>query len=112
MLRLSDSEASKITEAVTPIFHGHLNNFSAGKYPDIEYSQLRTDFLVMATVSEPHIRRALLWKYGHWNKTHFPERHDVLIRRIADLWPGLAATLPVTPNMAFLSTYDVWRSLC
>lgn len=101
MLRLTESESKKIVLEIAPVFHAHLKKFSAGKYPDEDYERFLTDFADPARVGEPTIRSALLWKYGHWNKSNFPERHDALIRRIADLWPGLVATLPVTPSAAF-----------
>lgn len=101
MLRLTESESKKIVLEISPVFQVHLKKFSAGKYPDEDYDRFLKDFAAPATVGASSIKDALLWKYGHWNKTNFPERHDMLIRRIADLWPDLVAKPPVTPSAAF-----------
>ena len=101
MLSLTEDETHKILSAISGIFQTHLTKFSAGKYPDEDYDGFLRVFADPTTVGEPAIRSALLWKYGHWNKSNYPQRHDQLIARVVELWPDLVATLPATPRAVF-----------
>ena len=101
MLRLTEDESTQLVLRVAGLFQTHLNGFSAGKYPDLDYVGFLKAFAAPSTVDAASLRNALLWKYGHWNKSNYPERHDQLIARVVELWADLVATLPATPSAVF-----------
>jgi len=101
MLRLTEDESTQLVLRVAALFQTHLNAFSAGKYPDLDYAGFLKAFAAPSTVDAAALRNALLWKYGHWNKSNYPQRHDQLIARVVELWADLVATLPATPSAVF-----------
>ena len=109
MLQLTTSNARMIALAISGDFDQYLSKFSEGKYPEASYQNFVKVFSHPTNVGEPEIRDALRWKYGHWNKSHFPESHSLLIRRITTLWPDFVRTLPNQPSSAFTYFHTTFK---
>lgn len=102
---VTQTEASQIAERIAPIFQQVLNEYNFGKYPAADYSRFRVSFSAL-TAPRDDIEAALVWKWGHWGKPNYPQRHRYLIEEIQRLWPSF-----VTSGFSDISarTFQWWR---
>jgi len=86
-MKLTNEEAKRIAkEKIAPIFQKVSREYDFRKYPTSQYHIFRNSFATL-NASNTDIHNALIWKWGHWGKSNFPQRHKDLIEKIIQLWP-------------------------
>jgi hypothetical protein len=81
-----------------------VSEYDIKKYPPEAYDRVRTAFDRPVLVAPGTLREALLWKYGHLNKSGaIPPAHERLISEIQRGWPSAVAALPGAPKEDFLA---------
>lgn len=83
---LDADEAATVAQAIAADFDRIAAAYDFTKYPADDYRRFRERFASLAC-DNPEIRPALLWKWGHGNKSNFPAAHRDLIDKIESLWP-------------------------
>lgn len=83
---LDADEAATVAQAIAADFSRISAAYDFTKYPADAYRRFRERFALLAS-ENPEIRPALLWKWGHGNKSNFPAAHRDLIEKIESLWP-------------------------
>jgi len=103
-MAVTRSEASQIAERIAPIFPQVLNEYDFGKYPAAEYARFRAAFSgLTATLND--IQGALVWKWGHWGKSNYPQHHRDMIAEVHTLWPLYIASGVSTSSS---NTFQWW----
>jgi hypothetical protein len=92
MLNLSDRERQIIVDAIRLDFTSRVQHYDSRKYPEAAYEKLRIAFSTPKSVTDDDIKNALVWKYGHWHKSGYPEKHRILIGEIQNGWPDFVAS--------------------
>jgi hypothetical protein len=105
-MAITRAEANQIAESIAPIFQQVLDEYDFKKYPAADYSRLKISFSAL-TASHADIKDALVWKWGHWGKSNYPQHHRDLIAEVQDLWPSF-----VTSGFSNTSarTFEWWHS--
>ncbi len=101
MVSLSNTEADRIVQRILPELGHYADQYDQVKYPSPTYHGLIAAFQRPSHVASDDLRTALIWKYGHTAKLHFPEAHEKLIRTIQERWPGVASELATSAPKAF-----------
>lgn len=83
------TEADQIVRKISPILPAVVKEYDFGKYPADEYHVLKDQFAAIVAPCES-IEKALVWKWGHWDKPNFPQHHRLLISEIQELWNDFA----------------------
>jgi hypothetical protein len=107
MLNLSHSEKQSIVDAIRPVFKETVQLYDTRKYPEDEYERLQLAFRSPASVTRDDIRDAFLWKYGHWRKEDYPEKHKIIIAKIQAHWENFLGRQALTPEQV----YDHWADV-
>src|SRR5690242_18225572 len=103
-MEVTRAEASQIAERIAPIFRQVLREYDFGKYPAAEYTRLRAAFSSLtATLND--LQGALVWKWGHWGKSNYPQHHRNLIVEVYSLWPSYIAS---GASVSSSNTYQWW----
>ncbi|WP_034098565.1 hypothetical protein [Pseudomonas rhodesiae] len=84
--KTTPSEATLIAARIAPVFDAVLNEYDFLKYPAAHYQAFKTSYSAR-TAQNPQIADSLLWKWGHWGKPNYPQRHRNLIAEVEGLWP-------------------------
>jgi hypothetical protein len=100
---LTGREFATIVRRIRPIFGNVASRFDRAKYPLDVYEQALAAFARPTAVSADALRNALLWKYGHLNKSgRIPISQQRLIADVQRAWPRVAKGLPDIPEQAFV----------
>lgn len=81
-----------------------LNEYDFGKYPADDYQRFKLSFSSLKNENSD-INDALIWKWGHWGKENFPQRHKDLISEIEMLWPEFIES---GKSSTSADTYNWW----
>ncbi len=105
-MTVTPMEANQIAESITPIFQQVLDEYDFRKYPAAVYSRLKIAF---SSLTAPHadIKDALVWKWGHWGKSNYPQHHRDLIAEVQDLWPSFVKS---GFSNTSVRTFEWWNS--
>lgn len=86
-MKFTAEEAKIISrDKIYPIFYDVIREYDCRKYPTNQYKKFRNSFASL-NASNTDIHNALIWKWGHWGKPNFPQRHRELINEVTQLWP-------------------------
>jgi len=103
---INQNEASEIVNRIGPIFDRVLNEYDFGKYPAEDYQRFKISFSAL-NIPNTDIEDALIWKWGHWGKANYPQRHRDLIAEVQRLWPQFITS--GNGNSAG-NTFEWWRA--
>lgn len=103
---LSEGELSQIASTIQTDLSEMLNRYEHDKYPLAVYSSFQEKF-ASTQVNFSVIREALTWKWGHFNKSAYPNAHRRLIRRISRAWPQFERSAARSDGAA---TFEWWRN--
>src|SRR5262245_19195190 len=90
MLNLNDSQKQTLVDAIRPNFLARVQRYDSHKYPEAIYQRLRIAFHSPQSVKDDDIGDAFIWKYGHWHKSRYPDKHNILIGKIQKAWPDFS----------------------
>ena len=107
----SDQEIGSIITCISPIFIEHLTQYDERKYPPAEYEYLVKAFASRSNVTRDDVRRALVWKWGHFGKKKIPLTHEALILRIQQHWAHIVQKLSKSPSLESKRLFDLLRSI-
>lgn len=99
----SSAEACAIVRAITPEFKRYADRYDTKKCPPAVYERVRERFCRPVEVTADTLREAILWKYGHLGKPAIPPAHEALISQIQHGWSKAVASLPRSPEDAFVA---------
>ena len=103
---ITQAEAKQIVTRISPIFQQVLTEYDFRKYPAADYVRFQASFSALS-VPNHDIEEALVWKWGHWGKTNYPQSHRDLIATIQGLWTVFVGSgFSITPAR----TFDWWRT--
>lgn len=102
---ISQAEANQIATRIDPIFQHVLNEYDLGKYPAENYANFKIIFSNL-NPTDIQIREAMIWKWGHWGKSDFPQHHKNLIAEIQSLWLAFSES---SCSSTSRQTYEWWR---
>lgn len=105
MIYLTQEQLLTIKEEVEKKFNYYLSKYDSQKYSEDIYIQSKIKFKDPCKVTADDITQALLWKYGHINKSNYPDDHKKFIRIIIDNWPDFYKNSTYTLN----NMYDFWK---
>jgi hypothetical protein len=88
---ITSIETILIAQRITPILQDILNEYDYEKYPASDYARFKASFSALNS-SNSEIEDAMIWKWGHWGKPNYPQRHRDLIVEIQGLWPAFIAS--------------------
>jgi hypothetical protein len=103
---INQEEAEHIAARITPIFDRVSADYDFAKYPGADYLRFKTSFSSLNRINND-ISDSLRWKWGHWDKPNFPQRHKNLIAHIKLLWPQFVAS---GSGATSSRTYQWWSS--
>jgi hypothetical protein len=83
---IMQTEAIQIAKYISPIFVRVSSTYDFTKYPASDYDRFKRVFSSLAEVNN-EIGNALLWKWGHWGKANYPQKHRNLVAEVSHLWP-------------------------
>ncbi len=101
---LSTDEQRRIVDEIGSDFTDLIAKYDSRKYPEAPYLELQGKFRAFTTVSCEDIKRALVWKYGHWRKDNYPDAHKILIQKVCQEWPQFVTASTSTPR----GDFDYW----
>jgi len=104
---LSINEQQQIVEKIKLDFAGLVAQYDSRKYPEAPYLYMRHKFHALPAISDEDIRQALIWKYGHWRKTNYPDAHKVIIRKVCQEWSRFVVTTTATVK----GDFDFWTEV-
>ena len=105
MIYLTQEQLLTIKEEVESKFNYYLGKYDSQKYSEDIYIQSKINFKDLYKVNADDITQALLWKYGHINKSNYPDAHKKLIKMIIDNWLDFCKNNTYTLN----NMYDFWK---
>lgn len=105
-MSLTQQEKQQIADRINPIFVAVLDEYDFGKYPAAQYVRFKQAFSTLQSTAQD-IAEALLWKWGHWAKLNYPQRHRDLINEVQDLWPQFMAS---NQHHQSKQTFDWWKT--
>jgi hypothetical protein len=105
MTATTQAEASQIAERIAQIFQQILNEYDFGKYPAAEHARFSASFSAL-TATPDDIQGALVWKWGHWGKSNYPQHHRDLIAMIQNLWSSYVAS---GISSSSINTFQWWH---
>jgi len=97
----SKNEADLIKKKISSIYDDVLSRYDARKYPEDPYDQARVEFSSRGN-NNNQIENAMKWKWGHWGKDNYPQRHKDLIEEIRNIWPKYIQANCTTPEDTFI----------
>jgi hypothetical protein len=103
---ITKNETNQIVARIAPIFQQVLNEYDFRKYPAADYARFKASFTALANPNND-ISDAMIWKWGHWGKPNYPQRHQDLITEIQGLWPQYVNSFK---NNTSEQTFLWWRS--
>lgn len=107
IMQITQDEAVKIGDLISPIIHNVLDRYDLNKYPKNDYERFKRVFSALDPSNED-IEKAMLWKWGHWGKSNFPNRHKTLIYELQKLWPEFVK-MPYDVTSSSKKTFDWWQ---
>ena len=91
MMRINQTEAKQIAGFIFSCFNQISKKYDFKKYPKCVYGRCKLKFSALNPGNQD-IHDALVWKYGHWEKSNFPKAHRKVIREVQNLWPQFIKT--------------------
>lgn len=88
---ITNDECNSIIEKISPIFDQVVGEYDLRKYPAANYESFKNTFSSLADRNH-EIEDAMKWKWGHWGKPNFPQKHKDLIAEIEGHWPNFAVS--------------------
>ena len=87
---ITPQEANQVAAHIAPFFQKMLDGYDFRKYPADDYERFKASF---SALNNPNadIEDALKWKWGHWNKSNYPQPHRDLILEVRRRWPEFVA---------------------
>jgi hypothetical protein len=82
---LTTKELKKIQKEIDFIYDDIVGRYDDTKYPEKVYQDIVAAFS-KKTPENGHIENAMKWKWGHWGKNNYPQRHKDLIDKIKQEW--------------------------
>lgn len=85
MDKLTIIELQKITIKISHVYDDLVAKYDGTKYPEDAYELMKKGFSRKSQENE-QIKNAMLWKWGHWGKSNYPQHHKELISFIEIKW--------------------------
>ena len=104
MIYLTQEQLLTIKEVVKKKFNYFLSKYDSQKYPEDIYIQSKIKFKEPSQITANDITQAILWKYGHLNKSNYPDSHKNIIKIIIYSWPDFLKN----SKYALEDIYDFW----
>jgi len=102
---LAASEISVIKTKISDEFDDYIGMYDFDKYPAAPYQNFKQSFSTVK-IEPQFVHNAMVWKWGHWGKSNFPERHKMLIADIEKHWPEFASSSACRKPR---ETYEFWQ---
>jgi hypothetical protein len=100
-MKLTSNDILCASRAVRPNLDEYAEKYSDTKYPPAELERLRAAF-GERRIRAGDIANAFYWKWGHWGKRNFPQRHKILMDKAEEIRPTfLARPATATPYETF-----------
>ena len=100
----NNKQISSIAEEINKLEHFELE-YNYKLYPNDQYKRFKNTFSSLEKKND-QIYDALRWKWGHWNKTNFPESHKSLINRVESYWNSFVVSQETNDAS---KTFDWWK---
>lgn len=88
---ITEQESVQVAAIVGPIFDQVTADYDFSKYPAADYLRFKNSFSSL-DIENHDIEDSLLWKWGHWGKPNYPQKHRDLIAEIQALWPRFVSS--------------------